>query len=365
VSVLSAADPEAHGIERVVTWAPRATLEQLPARPWLEARASSALEGSAARRLLWQRYAFPRVARAEADLTWVLGGNAGDGLRGFVAMSQNMLAFEPAERARYGASPVGLRLALLARAQPRTFRRAAGALFLTRYARDVVARRVPELTGRVAVVPHGVDPRFRRAPRAQRPLSSYSAQAPFRLLYVSIVDVYKHPWNLAEAVVRLHARGAPVALDLVGPAYGPALARLRDVLSRIDPSGRCVTYRGPLPFDELPAAYHAADGFAFASSCENMPNIVLEAMAAGLPIASSRRGPMPEILGEDASFFDPEDVDQATAALGRLVEDHALRERLARAAHARSLPFTWGRCASETFAFLAEVGRHVAGGRAP
>ena len=40
--------------------------------------------------------------------------------------------------------------------------------------------------------------------------------------YTSIVDVYKHQWNVAEAVLRLRREGMPVTLDLVGPAYPPA-----------------------------------------------------------------------------------------------------------------------------------------------
>src|SRR5262245_11060618 len=152
VSVLSAADPRAHGIDRVIAWAPRETLVRLPRRPWLDARTAPALNRGTVRRLFWQRYVFPRAVRSDADFAWVLGGNAGDGLGRFVAMSQNMLAFEPQERARYGRSAMGLRLALLARSQPRTFARASGALFLTRYAESVVRRAVPRMTDRVAVV---------------------------------------------------------------------------------------------------------------------------------------------------------------------------------------------------------------------
>ena len=46
--------------------------------------------------------------------------------------------------------------------------------------------------------------------------------------------------------------------------------------------------------------------FVFASSCENMPNTLVEAMASGLPIACSDRGPMPEILRDGGTYFDPE-----------------------------------------------------------
>ena len=83
--------------------------------------------------------------------------------------------------------------------------------------------------------------------------------------------------------------GWPVKLELVGPAYPPALERLCKALKQWDPSGKWAKYKGNVEFSRLPQVYHKADLGLFASSCENMPNILLEKMAAGLPIASSNR----------------------------------------------------------------------------
>ena len=58
--------------------------------------------------------------------------------------------------------------------------------------------------------------------------------------------------------------------------------------------------------DDLHQKYLDADLGLFASSCENMPNILLETMGAGLPIACSNRQPMPEILKNGGEYFDPE-----------------------------------------------------------
>jgi glycosyltransferase involved in cell wall biosynthesis len=178
---------------------------------------------------------------------------------------------------------------------------------------------------------------------------------PFRLLYISIVDLYKHQWNVVEAVAGLRRSGAPVALDLVGPAYPPALRRLRKTMVRFDPKEAFVRYIGPVPYAELAERYGGADAFVFASSCENMPNILLEAMAAGLPIACSSRGPMPEVLGDAGLYFDPESPDGIEETLGKLLERTELRTELARNAHERAKRYSWERCAGETFSFIAEV----------
>jgi glycosyltransferase involved in cell wall biosynthesis len=86
-----------------------------------------------------------------------------------------------------------------------------------------------------------------------------------------------------------------------------------------------------------------------------MPNVLLEGMAAGLPIACSKRGPMPEVLGDAGVFFDPERPGEIAGALRCLAEDAALRERLAAAASERARHFSWVRCAEETLAFIAAV----------
>jgi glycosyltransferase involved in cell wall biosynthesis len=355
VHLLRSAKPHDHGIERIRIWAPRPTLDSLPERPWLERIQVPALDGSAAQRLLWQRFSLPAIARGACDVLFVPGGNAGRVGVPVVTMSRNMLPFEWGELARYGISPTALRLLLLRYGQARTFRRATGVIFLTRYARESVGRRI-RIPGRVAIIPHGVDESFRSEPAPARPLAACSAEDPLRVLYISIVDVYKHQWQVVEAIAALRAKGLPVTLDLVGPSYPKALERLASALRRFDPEGKFVRYRGAVPHAQLPAVAREGEIFVFASSCENMPNILLEAMAGGLPIACSSRGPMPEVLGDAGEYFDPEQPGEIAAAVERLAVDPALRTALSRRARERALEYSWDRCARETLAFVAEVG---------
>lgn len=355
--LLRAAQPQAHGVERVVVWGRRRTLEGLPDQPWLDRIHQPMLDGSVFHRLYWQNVKLPPLAKNACDILFVPGGAYSGNFKPFITMSRNLLPFEPAEMRRYAPSWIFIRLALLRLSQSRTFRRADGMIFLTTYSRGAVMKTARQINGASAIIPHGVEERFRLPPRAQKPITAYSEDEPFKLLYVSIVDLYKHQWVVAEVVARLRQRGLPIQLDLVGSAYGPALRRLQSVTARVDAHGNHIRYQGQVPFSELHSCYHQADAFVFASSCENMPNILLEAMAAGLPIACSNRGPMPEILGEGGVYFDPEDACNIATALYELVTDPQRRAECAAAAYERARQYSWERCADETFSFLAEVYR--------
>jgi glycosyltransferase involved in cell wall biosynthesis len=275
-----------------------------------------------------------------------------------------MLPFDGVERRRYGASWTHARLVALRQIHARSFSEADGVIFLTEYAfqciRPALGAAAPE---RMAIIPHGVDARFRNAPRSARPLSSCTEADPLRLVYVSIVAPYKHQWVVADAVGALRAAGLPVSIEFIGGEESAAsMAQLRASIARHDPSGAHIRFSGAVPFSKVDACYRRADVFVFASSCENMPNILLEAMAAGLPIACSERGPMPEVLGDAGVYFDPEDTDDVAAALRRLAEDDGLRARCGQRAFDRAAQYSWQRCADETFTFLAEVARrHRAG----
>lgn len=359
--LLSAMRPREHGIESVVVWGGEKTLQALPTAAWLRKNRDRRLDGPLAQRAYWQWRVLPRLARAQADILFLPGGSGGGGFRPYVAMSQNLLPFQPSEMRRYGMSWMRLKLRLLQVIQGRTFRGADGVIFLNDYARDVVSDTLGYNLAEVAVIPHGCQERFRCRPRPQRSIGEYSVRSPFRILYVSTIDQYKHAWDVCHAVALLRRRGLSITLTLVGSGYGPALRHLRKTVLEADPAGEFLHYRGPVEHEEVAAIYQAADLFVFASSCENFPIILLEAMASGLPIACSATPPMPAILGDAGVYFDAESPEEIARALETLIERPDLRARNAQLAYDRAQNYTWDRCASETLEFIVSVGRAVRG----
>ncbi len=353
VGILRDSDPREHGIDEVHVWSYAKLLAALPERPWLVKHGHPALERPLPHQLWWQWRHLPGEARA-AGCRVLLNTDAGSlcRFRPAVVMSRDMLSYEPGEIDRFRGK-AWLRLVALRHVQNRSLRFADGAIFLTRYAAGVIQRHTGPLR-RVAVVPHGVGDEFRGVARGH---AWPAAGRPVRCLYVSNAAPYKHQWHVVRAVADLRRRGFDLRLTLVGGGAGAAQERLEAELAQSDPRREFVTTIGFLPAERLPSVLAEADLFVFASSCENMPNTLVEAMAAGLPIACSDRGPMPEVLADGGVAFDPENPTSIAAAVERLLTDAALRARCAERAHALAQQYSWARCGRETWQFLLETAR--------
>ncbi len=316
------------------------------------------MDASAGQRIWWQAVQVGRHAAAErCDVLFAPGGTLVTSFHPAVTMSRNMLLFDEAERRRYGISLRRAKLVLLRRVHCTALRRADGIIFLSGPVRSRILSDVGPLTGIDTIISHGVSRRFRTLPRTQRPIRDYSDAKPFPLLYVSTIDLYKHHPVVLSAVASLRNNGIPIELRICGPAYGPALRSLEQAIQATDPRRQFVKIENEASQKNLASLYRSADAFVFASSCEMMPNILLEAMAAGLPIACSDRDPMPSILQDGGLYFDPEDLTSTVKALRNLTADHDARSRLSEKAFLRAEDYTWEQCATRTYDFLARIAK--------
>jgi glycosyltransferase involved in cell wall biosynthesis len=355
IEVLRAVEPSVHGFDQVVVWGGAMTLEKIDDRDWLRKVHDPYLDRGLFYRVFWQRFRLRKLAlQAGCSVLFVPGGSDASGFKPIVTMSRNMLPFVWREMMRYGLSLYTLKFLLLRWTQSRSFRRADGVIFLTKYAHDTVIPVIGTSCGKNAIIPHGINSRFLTPPRRQRLHTEFSGVSPCRVLYVSIIDVYKHQWQVAMAVAQLRIAGVPVVLELIGPPAG-GKRYLEETLRCVDREGVFITYRGAVPYEKLDTFYNNADIGVFASSCENMPNILLECMAAGLPMACSNMGPMPEVLGDAGIYFDPENADDIASALCELIDSRKLREQLAQAEFNCSQQYTWEKCADLTFDFLSKI----------
>ena len=111
-NLLRFAVPEKEGIQKVIVWGGKNTLDQLPQRAWLDLREILVLNHSLMNRLYWQNVTLTSLARKNCDLLFVPGGLYLGSFRPYVTMCQNLLPFVDKEVARYGFSARTVRMKL-------------------------------------------------------------------------------------------------------------------------------------------------------------------------------------------------------------------------------------------------------------
>ena len=356
VELLKVAEPEKFGFSKVIVWSGKKTLDKIEEREWLIKSYLQVLDKNLLYRVFWQRFTLSKLAiKNGCTLLFVPGGAYAGNFHPMVTMSRNLLPFEWKELLRYGFSLKMFKMILLRITQSYSFRVADGLIFLTKYAKETVNKVTRINENKVVIIPHGINNRFIIQPKSQLPIENYTKQNPFRLLYVSVIEMYKHQWNVAEAVYNLKEKGIPIVLDLIGPYYPPALKKLKQKLAEVDPSGEYITYHGSVSHNELHKRYANSDLCIFASSSENMPNILVEGMASGLPIACSKLGPMPEILKEGGVYFNPLDVDDIEYQLNGMIRSAQIRSSCSEISSNLVKQYSWQKCANKTFDFLKNV----------
>lgn len=99
---------------------------------------------------------------------------------------------------------------------------------------------------------------------------------------------------------------------------------------------------------ELSVLYKNAELFVFPSFYEGFGLPPLEAMNAGVPVLSSNRACMPEVLGQGALYFDPEDYDACANAMHNVLTDHDLRAEILENARVELKRYSWENLANQT-----------------
>ena len=198
----------------------------------------------------------------------------------------------------------------------------------------------------VDVVPHGVDhATFRPGRPGGRELLARTGAAPDApfVLFVSSLHPRKNLAALRAAMAGLVARGFPHLLVAVAASVAgdEAESRAERALLTDIPgaTGRLVVLPH-LTDDDLAGLYGAAAAFCLPSVSEGFGLTALEALACGTPIVASRRGAIPEVLGDAAVLVEPTPA-AIEDGLARVLASPALTDRLQAAGPLRAAPFTW------------------------
>jgi glycosyltransferase involved in cell wall biosynthesis len=157
---------------------------------------------------------------------------------------------------------------------------------------------------------------------------------PLRVLNVARMVGPKGHAILLEGLAGAVAEGVDLCATLVGD--GPERAAVQSLAERLGLSAR-VELTGALPADRTLELYAEADAFCLPSFAEGLPVVLMEAMAAGVPVIATRASGTPELVedGQTGLLVSPGRADQVQAAIVRLAREPGLRRGLAKAGRLR------------------------------
>ncbi len=120
------------------------------------------------------------------------------------------------------------------------------------------------------------------------------------------------------------------------------------------PEGR-VVFTGFVPDEQLASLYEHAALYLYPSRFEGFGLPPLEAMLHGTPVASSSRGPLPEVLGDAAMYFNPDDLEQMADVMEQALTNETLRQTLRTKGTEHVKKYSWKKMAEETVAVYTEI----------
>ncbi len=247
---------------------------------------------------------------------------------------------------------------LLSLAVPLSCRRAARVIAVSEWTRRDVVQRYGIAADKICVVYEAADERF-LAPVADedvaRVRARYAAGRRY-ILAVGNLQPRKNLGRLVDAFAALVATGS-VEQDLALLIAGQAHWRGSELFEAVRARGlqERVWFPGYVPEEDLPALYRGAEVFVHPALYEGFGLPPLEAMACSTPVVCSNAASLPEVVGNAALLFDPQDTDELARALGKLLGDPEQRRALALAGRARAARFSWERAARETLRVYQEA----------
>jgi glycosyltransferase involved in cell wall biosynthesis len=232
--------------------------------------------------------------------------------------------------ARLGIRPHGLWPAWLLR-RVRCERAVADYILVssTHLRDDLIARGVPP--GKLQVLPDGVDA-GRFAPRVAGPIAA-GGTGGLRVLFVGVVSLGKGIHDLDAALARC-GPGVVASCEAIGGIVEPEL---------VAQTGH-IRYRGMVHHEEVARALREADVFVLPSLGDTMPRAVMEALAAGLPVITTREAGCDHVIrhGENGYIVPAGAPDAIAAILRDLAASPATRRAVGQAARrtVEALPWT-------------------------
>jgi glycosyltransferase involved in cell wall biosynthesis len=213
---------------------------------------------------------------------------------------------------------------------------------------------------KVHVVPNAIDTELLDNPgeeEMERVRERYQLRGRF-VLFAGNVKPHKNLERLIRAFALVREQGGHDDLQLL--LIGDDVSRYGALRRAVEQTGlrQDVRFFGFVPHRTLAALYRMAALFAFPSLYEGFGLPPLEAMSCGTPVVTSRISSLPEVVDDAALLVDPYSVEDIALAMGRLLDDDALRTRLVEKGLARAQSYSWERSVRAIHAgYMKAMGR--------
>ena len=173
------------------------------------------------------------------------------------------------------------------------------------------------------------------------------------ILYVSNIYRYKNFSELILAFSLIKDKvDSDMKLVLVGKSFDDQYTQsLKNLVLAKQMKDRII-FLDHIPYEELPYFYLLCHLFVYPSTCENCPNILIEAMACGASILSSNIEPMPEICQDAAVYFDPFKPQDISEKIKKVLLDNNLIQNLKQLSLKMANCFSWEETAKKTLCIL-------------
>ncbi len=298
--------------------------------------------------LIWEQFRLPGIARRlSADVLFSTANFGPVFAKNHVLLLRNATSVIRLARR---VKPVAYWF-MLSAATLVSLLKARRAIAVSHYAAGVLTFGMHRLRNqKVSIVYHGTAPVA--VPRKHNDVQGTN------LLAVSDIYIQKNYHTLLRALAILSKSRSDLTLTIVGQEidsyYAKSLQKLLAELGLED----SVKFVGHVETEELDHLYRECQLFVFPSAVETFGNPLLEAMARGVPIASSNAAAMPEVIGEAGLTFDPENAREIASRIATLLVDPKMRVKLGEKAAKRAQSFTWEETARRTLVVLkAAAGR--------
>jgi glycosyltransferase involved in cell wall biosynthesis len=238
---------------------------------------------------------------------------------------------------------------------PWVVRRADRIIAVSRHTADDLMRRAGVPASRIEVIHHGLDPEFAAEPDGAPATARSTGTEPPYLLAVGGVSPRKNTRRLIEAFARWRARGgyrAAYGLRVSGISLDP------EFQGGGAPLTQGVSLLGYVDKAELRRQYAGAAAFLYPSVYEGFGLPIIEAMASGTPVLTSRTASAPEIAGEAAVLVDPFSVESIESGLEE-VTNPEVAGRLRELGRERARRFQWSSAAARTIEVYRELAAHL------